>query len=97
MKSWVIVIGLALVLALGACSATGAETAADSPTTLSDGDLSAASQLALGTLQLEDSEQTVDESQAATLLPLWQAYQSLRATQRPPSNWQRSSARSNGP
>ncbi len=77
MKSWVIVIGLALVLALGACSATGAETAAGSPTTLSDGDLSAASQLALGTLQLEDSEQTVDESQAATLLPLWQAYQSL--------------------
>ena len=39
MKSWVILIGLALVLALGACSATGAETAADSPTTLSDGDL----------------------------------------------------------
>ena len=35
------------------------------------------SQLALGTLKLEDSPQAVDEAQAADLLPLWRAYQTL--------------------
>ena len=80
--TWIIVAVvavLALVLALGACTPTGgaAETsAADGAVTLTDGDLSAA-QLALGTLQLEDTEQAIDETQAATLLPLWQAYQTL--------------------
>ncbi len=34
-------------------------------------------QLALGTIKLEESAQAVDEAQAAELLPLWQAYQSL--------------------
>ena len=77
--TWIIV-ALVAMLALGACSPSGdtAETtASDSVVTLTDGDLSAAAQLALGTLQLEDTEQAVDETQAATLLPLWQAYQTL--------------------
>ncbi len=39
--------------------------------------LAVQSQLALGTLKLEDSPQAVDEGQAADLLPLWRAYQSL--------------------
>ena len=39
--------------------------------------LAVQSQLALGTLKLEDSPQAVDEAQAADLLPLWRAYQSL--------------------
>lgn len=80
MKSWIAGIGLVLVLALGACSAAGgtAETAAaDGAVTLTGGDLSAAAQLALGTVQLEDTDQAVSETQAATLLPLWQAYQTL--------------------
>ncbi len=80
MKSWIVTIGLLLLLTLAACSAAGgtAEPAADtSAPALSDGDLSAEAQLALGTLQLEDTDLAVDEAQAATLLPLWQAYQSL--------------------
>jgi hypothetical protein len=42
-----------------------------------DGALSPMGQLALGTLQLEDGELAVTEEQAAELLPLWQALQSL--------------------
>ena len=42
-----------------------------------DNALSEQSQLALGTMQLEDSELAVDETLAAELLPLWQALQSL--------------------
>jgi hypothetical protein len=39
--------------------------------------LSVESQLAVGTLQLEETDLAVDESLAANLLPLWQALQSL--------------------
>jgi len=80
MKSWIVTIGLLLLLTLAACSAAGgvAEPAADAAApALSDGDLSTEAQLALGTLQLEDTALAVDETQVATLLPLWQAYQSL--------------------
>ena len=42
-----------------------------------DGALSTTGQLALGTLRLEDGELAVSEEQAAELLPLWQALQSL--------------------
>lgn len=37
-------------------------------------------QLAAGTLRLEESDLAVDETLAAELLPLWQAYQSLSAS-----------------
>jgi hypothetical protein len=40
-------------------------------------DLSVQGQLALGTLQLEDTDLAVDEALAGDLLPLWQALQSL--------------------
>jgi hypothetical protein len=39
--------------------------------------LSVAGQLALGTIQLDETDLAVDEAEAAGLLPLWQAYQSL--------------------
>lgn len=39
--------------------------------------LSVAGQLALGTIQLDETDLAVDETEAAGLLPLWQAYQSL--------------------
>ena len=39
--------------------------------------LSVQGQLALGTLQLEETELAVDEALAAELLPLWRAAQSL--------------------
>lgn len=39
--------------------------------------LSVVGQLAIGTVQLEETDLAVDETQAAELLPLWQAYQAL--------------------
>ena len=78
MKNKLILLLLAGLLALAACSSGGAETAASSAASaLGDSDLSPAAHLALGTLQLEDTANAVDETQAATLLPLWQAYQAL--------------------
>jgi hypothetical protein len=55
-------------------------SAAEDATRLNDdyaGALSVQNQLALGTLQLEDSDLAVDEGLAAELLPLWRAVQSL--------------------
>ena len=46
-----------------------------------DNALSPMGQLALGTLKLEDGELAVNEDQAAELLPLWQALQSLSNSQ----------------
>ena len=43
--------------------------------------LSAQGQLALGTMQLEESDLAIDEVAAAELLPLWQALQSLSNSQ----------------
>lgn len=57
--------------------ASGAETIVAQISDNFDGALSPAGQLALGTLQLEDSELAVNEEQAAELLPLWQALLSL--------------------
>jgi hypothetical protein len=42
-----------------------------------DGALTIMAQLALGTVQLDDTDLAVDKAQAAELLPLWQALQSL--------------------
>lgn len=42
-----------------------------------DDALSVVGQLAIGTVQLEETDLAVDETQAAALLPLWQAYQAL--------------------
>ena len=84
MKSWKIL----LILFLGS-SACGGETAAvdtavsaniDEPTRLNE-DYSDAlpvmTQLALGTIQLDETDLAVDQTLAAELLPLWQAAQSL--------------------
>jgi hypothetical protein len=73
--------GLALILLFSACGGAGEETTTNAETTgLSESyadALPVAEQLALGSLLLEESEQAIDEAQAATLLPLWQAYQTL--------------------
>jgi hypothetical protein len=78
----------ALVLVLGALVGCGGEQATTVSEDVSEtytsevldtsyeGALSASSQLALGTLQLEGTEQAVTPEQAAALLPLWQALQS---------------------
>lgn len=79
--------GLALTIALGltACggstgadgSAEAAPASAAAELVSSDADLSAQSRLALGILDLESTAQAVDETQAGTMLPLWQALQAL--------------------
>jgi len=73
-----------LGLILPACTpgANGSEPATgdDTAVVLNDeyGDaLSVQGQLALGTVQLDETDLAVDEAQAAELLPLWQALQSL--------------------
>jgi hypothetical protein len=80
MKHKILYVGLALILLLSACGA-----ASDDPTAAVADDLTESytdalpvvEQLALGSLLLEDTEQAIDEGQAATLLPLWQAYRTL--------------------
>jgi hypothetical protein len=61
-------------------AAPAASEPAASLTTDYAGALSIGGQLALGTLHLEETALAVDEAQAAALLPLWQALQSLRAS-----------------
>lgn len=85
-KMW-LVMGLLVVLVLSACGSMGAngegvaaEPAADEAVVLDDDyadALSVAGQLALGTVRLEETEWAVDEAQAAELLSLWRALQSL--------------------
>ena len=72
-----------MVVLLAACAqAASLETTGDSAVTSAaldtpyEGTLDAAGQLALGTLQLEDSGNAVSRDQASDLLPLWQALRS---------------------
>lgn len=85
MKSWHVLACMMLlatiVTACGGTQATEVEEAAaidyDSDTldTSFEGALDVSGQLALGTLQLEETEHAVTPEQAKTLLPLWQAVQ----------------------
>jgi uncharacterized protein (DUF433 family) len=89
MKKLFLLIGLIAAPMLGACSSgtgvsdAGARAAGEEPARLSadyDDALSVEAQLALGTVRLEETEQAVDEAQAAELLPLWRALQSLSSS-----------------
>jgi hypothetical protein len=64
-----------LFLPLVAC--TGSSGTATQSTT---GDLSLASQLALGTLKLDEASYPIDKDQAAELLPLWKALRALSSS-----------------
>jgi len=86
MKNWIIGVFLGLtVLALAACGGAKATPAADEGVgesyssavldTSYDGALSVSNQLALGTIELEKTENAVTPEQAKSLLPLWQALQ----------------------
>ncbi len=80
---------LSLILILAACGSDlvepagndgngGGETAVSNRLNEDyDNALPVQSQLAIGTLQLEETDQAVDEALAASLVPLWQAVQSL--------------------
>jgi hypothetical protein len=79
MKKLPLILLTVLILALTACAAvstgTGPVTVTESASS-TDG-LPAATQLILGTLKLEETENAVTAQQAAELLPLWQTLQVL--------------------
>ena len=82
-------IGLVLILVVGVLAGCGGEQATPAPADEGGGEtytsavldasypgaLSVGSQLALGTIQLEETENSVTPEQATALLPLWQALQ----------------------
>lgn len=72
---------LILTLILTACgsSASSSTGPASGPTgAAAAGELPATTQLIIGTLKLEDTDQAVTKEQAAELLPLWQTLQGLQ-------------------
>lgn len=68
-----------LLIACGSAASSDASASA-SGTPVANAALSPVMQLALGTLELEGTENAVTAEQAAALLPLWQAYNSLSAS-----------------
>jgi hypothetical protein len=81
---WYILVSLTTVLALvlAACgaAATGSTPAGNTNTSAGSQSLSDAAELAAGTLKLDGTDQDITADQASELLTLWQAYQSLSAT-----------------
>ncbi len=78
MKKIVLIItGLVLAVMLGACSQAASQTSNQSSLVESSTSLSTATQLLVGTLKLEGTDQAVTSAQAKELLPLWQTLQSL--------------------
>jgi hypothetical protein len=79
MKKTTLIALTLLTLALTACSSasTAANPASSSQNGAAAGGLPAATQLAIGTLKLEDTDQAVTAEQATELLPLWQTLQVL--------------------
>ncbi len=82
-KSAVVLVSLMMIFALAACGGTAEESEPVEEMGLNEAysdALPISSQLSLGSLQLETTELAIDEEQAANLLPLWQAFQSLSAS-----------------
>jgi len=80
MKKTIYIIILLITLIATACSGNRpdpANTASGPQGDFGAGELPAATQLIIGTLKLEDTNQTVSTEQAAELLPLWQTLQVL--------------------
>ncbi len=79
-KTAIVLSSFALVLLLAACGANAEEGGAAELSGLNENyadALPVSTQLALGSLQLEDTDLVIDEAQAADLVPLWQAFQTL--------------------
>ncbi len=70
---------LTFVLILSACggSTPEAESTANALTSTGEADLSVDTQLALGSVKLDEGENAIDAAQAAELLPLWKALRSF--------------------
>jgi hypothetical protein len=84
MKDIVILLFLVALLALAACTPAGDGAAVAPPEGLEQidlvaggGDLSLQGKLALGIVQLEETDMAVTEAQATEMLPLWQALLTL--------------------
>jgi hypothetical protein len=81
--NWLLValVGI-LALSLAACGGQEAEQVAGSTelTESYDDALTIKNQLLLGTLRLEDTDQTITSEQAQELFPLWQGYAALTAS-----------------
>jgi hypothetical protein len=74
-----LMIFIPLIFILTACSASSAANGTSLNGNNSDSKtLSTIEELALGTLELEETGQAVDKTQAFTLLPLWEAYVELQ-------------------
>lgn len=74
----VIIVLLMISLLVSACGGNAAKSSTETAATENaNGSLNQATELALGILKLEDSEQAVTVEQAEELLTLWQAYQAL--------------------
>jgi hypothetical protein len=82
MKKLTLILLALLALTLTACgnASDATEAASPSQTDPSAQTLSGPNLLAIGTLKLKDTPQAVTPDQAADLLPLWQVYQSLSAS-----------------
>ena len=81
-KNSLITLLLISAIALTACGSAGTNTSTDanSDPQLADGitrETPLSTQLAIGTLKLEDTDYAVDSDQASNLLPLWQVLKSL--------------------
>ena len=74
MKKITLTIFIFLILALSACGGTSNDVnpASGPQGDFGTGELPATTQLIIGTLKLEDTDQTVSTEQAAELLPFWQ-------------------------
>ena len=72
-----VVITILLVVGLSACGTSTTTNPSDS-SGMNSKSLSTVEELVLGTLKLEGTSQAVDKTQAAALLPLWQAYEELQ-------------------
>src|SRR5574342_800572 len=79
MKKLTLILLTILILTLTACgsAANGTEPASATQNGSSTGELPATTQLIIGTLKLEGTDQAVTAEQAAGLLPLWQTLQAL--------------------
>ncbi len=86
MKKILIPLSILIVLILGACGGSGetessladfVETNEVAAAPALEGELAAEAELAIGSLLLDDTDFAITAEQAETLLPLWQAYQSL--------------------
>jgi len=83
-KVLLLCVWMILSIFLAACSGTSNQSASGTSGVNDSGDstsLSQVNELLVGTLKLEETDQTVTADQAAKLLPLWQAYRSLSTSQ----------------